>query len=145
MSETSRHHRSVRVPAAQAGPVLEALVTTYAVKADVLAAAAGAYQDTREPLTVVNDARRELAEAEDALETLGWRPAPPGGDLELAGPAGLVREVLYAALLGACEAVGERCREYEAARVDAAALGIAVADVVELHRLFAALEVAEGL
>ena len=145
MSETSRHHRSVRVPAAQAGAVLEALVTTYAVKADALAAAAGAYQDTREPLTVVNDARRELAEAEDALETLGWRPGPPGGDLELAGPAGLVREVLYGALLGAAEAVGERCREYEAGGADAGALAGAVSDVVVLHRLFAVVELAEEL
>ena len=34
------------------------------------------------------------------LEALGWRPGPPGDDLELAGPAGLVREVLYGALLG---------------------------------------------
>jgi hypothetical protein len=145
MSETSRHHRSIRVPAAQAAAVLEALVTTYAVKADALAAAAGAYQDAREPLAVVNDARRELAEAEDALEALGWRPGPPGGDLELAGPAGLVREVLYGALLGAAEAVGERCRDYEAGRADDTALATAVADVAALHRLFAALEAAEGL
>jgi hypothetical protein len=145
MSETSRHHRSVRVPAAQAAAVLEALVTTYAVKADALAAAAGAYQDTREPLAVVSDARRELAEADDALETLGWRPGLPGGDLELAGPAGLVREVLYAALLGSSEAVGERCREYEAGAVDAARLATAVEDVVVLHRLFAAVEAAEAL
>ena len=128
------------MPAAQAAAVLEALVTTYAVKADALAAAAGAYQDTREPLAVVSDARRELAEAEDALEALGWRPG-----LELAGSAGLVREVLYAALLGASEAVGERCREYEAGAVDGGALAVAVEDVVVLHRLFAAVEAAEAL
>jgi hypothetical protein len=145
MSETSRHHRSVRVPAAQAAAVLEALVTTYAVKADALAAAAGAYQDTREPLVVVNDARRELAEAEDALEAVGWRPGPPSGDFDLVGQAGLVREVLYAALLGTSEAVGERCREYEAGAVDAARLAAAVEDVVVVHRLFAAVEAAEGL
>ena len=133
------------MPAAQAATVLEALVTTYAVKADALAAAAGAYQGTREPLAVVNDARRELAEAEDALEAVGWRPGPPGGDFELAGPAGLVREVLYAALLGVCDAVGERCREYEAGRADSAVLAGAVDDVVVLHRLFAAVEADERL
>jgi hypothetical protein len=144
MNETPRHGRSIPIPAAQAPAVLEALLTTYAVKADALAAAAGAYQDAREPLTAVADARRELAEAEDALEALGWRP-PPTGDLELAGPAGLVREVLYGALLGAAEAVGERCREYEAGRTGVAALAGAVDDVVVLHRLFAVLEVAEGL
>jgi hypothetical protein len=145
MSETSRHHRSVRVPAAQAAAVLEALVTTYAVKADALASAAGAYQATREPLAVVSDARRELAEAEDALEAVGWRPGPPGGDFDLAGPAGLVREVLYAALLGTAETIGERCREYEAGHADAVRLAAAVDDVVVLHRVFAALEASEGL
>jgi hypothetical protein len=145
MNETPRQNRHIRVRGAQAPVVLDALVTTYAVKADALAAAAGAYQHTREPLTAVNDARRELAEAEDALEAVGWRSTPAGGDLELAGPAGLVREVLYAALLGAAEAVGERCREYEAARADAAVLAAAVADVAVLHRLFATLEATEEL
>jgi hypothetical protein len=143
MSETSRHDRSIGIPAAQAAVVLEALVTTYAVKADSLAAAAGAYQDARESLAVVNDARRELAEAEDALEALGWR-GPPGGDLELVGPAGLVREVLYAALLGAAETVGERCREYEAGRAEAQVLASAVEDVGVLHALFAGIEAEEA-
>jgi hypothetical protein len=142
MSETSRHHRSVRVPAAQAPAVLEALVTTYAVKADALGVAAAGSPDT--PLAVVQDARRELAEAEDALDAVGWRVGP-GAGFELAGPAGMVREVLYGALLGAAEAVGERCREYEAARVGRSALAGAVADVVVLHELFAGLEAVDAL
>jgi hypothetical protein len=145
MNETPRQARHIRVPVAQAGIVLDALVTTYAVKADALAAAAGAYQPTRDPLAGVNDARRELAEAEDALDAVGWHSGPAAGALELAGPPGLVREVLYAALLGAAEAVGERCREYEAAHADAAALAAAVEDVAVLHRLFAALEAADTL
>jgi hypothetical protein len=138
-------HRTIRVPAAQAAAVLEALVTTYAVKADALAAAAGGYQDTREPLAVVLDARRELAEAEDLLEGLGWRLGPRGDDLELAGPAGLVREVLYGALLAAAEAAVDGCREYEAGRADRPALATAIADLTALHELFAALEASEAL
>ena len=138
MSETSRHHRSVRVPDAQAAVVLDALVTTYAVKADALAAAAGTA-----PLPVVEDARRELAEAEDALDAIGWETGP--GGFELAGPAGLVREVLYAALLAAIEACGERCREYEAGRVGREALAAAVEDVGAVHALFSALEAVDAL
>lgn len=144
MSETSRHHRSVRVPAAQAAVVLDALVTTYAVKADALATAAGDYPDVREAFTIVQDARRELAEAEDALDAIGWRRAP-GEDLELAGPAGLVREVLYGALLGEAEAIGERCREYEAGLVGREVLAGAVSDLAALWELFAALEAADAL
>ena len=145
MSETPHHHRSVRVPAAQAAAVLEALVTTYAVKADALAASAGGYQDTREPLAIVQDARRELAEAEDALDAIGWRLGARGEGLELAGPAGLVREVLYGALLAAAEAVGERCREYEAGRAGRDVLAGAVADVAVLWQLFAGFEAADAL
>ncbi|HEY6691787.1 MAG TPA: hypothetical protein VI006_02995 [Solirubrobacteraceae bacterium] len=139
MSETSRHHRSVRVPAAQAAAVHEALVTTYAVKADALAVAAGG-----DAPAVVQDARRELAEAEDALDAVGWQVAP-GEGFELAGAAGLVREVLYGALLAVAEAVGERCREYEAGRAGRDELARAVGDVVVVHELFDRLEALDAL
>jgi hypothetical protein len=138
MPETPRHHRSVSVPAAQAPVVLEAMITTYAVKADALATAAGTA-----PLTAVHDARRELAEVEDALDAVGWEAGPRG--LELTGPSGLVREVLYAALLAVVEACGERCREYEAGRVGRDGLAAAIADVGAVHALFAALEAADAL
>jgi hypothetical protein len=139
------HDRTIRVPAAQAAAVLEAVLTTYAVKADALAVAAGGYQDTREPLAVVQDARRELAEAEDLLEGLGWHLGPSGDDLELAGPAGLVREVLYGALVAAAESAVERCREYEAAQVDRDALAASIASLGAIHALFANVEESEAL
>jgi hypothetical protein len=142
MFETPRHHRSVPIPAAQAPAVLEALVTTYAVKAEALATAANGYPET--PPVLVQDARRELAEAEDALDGVGWRVGQ-GAGFELAGPAGLVREVLYGALLGAAEAVGERCREYEAGRAGRDALARAVGDVVALHELFAGWEAVDAV
>jgi hypothetical protein len=138
MSETSRHQRSISVADAQAAVVLDALITTYAVKADALATAAGTA-----PPEVVQDARRELAEAEDALDAIGWAAGP--GGFELAGPAGLVREVLYAALFAVIEGCGERCREYEAGRVGREALAAAVADVDAVHALFSALEAADAL
>jgi hypothetical protein len=146
MSETPSQRRGVRVPAAQSAVVLEMLINTYAVKADALAAAAGAYDDTpRDPLVEIQDARRELAEVEDALDALGWPPGPLAPALDLTGPPGLVREVLYGALLAAAETVGERCREYEAARVDRAGLAAAVDDVAVLHRLFAAFEATDAI
>jgi hypothetical protein len=138
-------NRTIRVPAAHAARLVEALLTTYAVKADALAAVAAAYQDEREPLPVVHDARRELAEAEDALDAVGWRVGPYVEDLELAGAVGFVRETLYAALLAATEAAGDACRDYEAARTDRAALAHAVAAVAVLHELFAEFEASDAL
>ena len=123
------------MPAAQAPAVLEALVTTYAVRADALATAAGAG-----PLAAVHDARRELAEVEDALDAVSWALAP-----ELSGLGGLVREVLYAALLAAVDACGERCRDYDAGRVGRDAVAAAVADVAVLHGLFAEVEAVDTL
>jgi hypothetical protein len=144
MSETARHHRTTRVPAGQAATVHKALMSTFAAKAQELAAAAGAY-DGAESLRAILDARRELAHAEDALDVLGWEGRSAVGAVELAGPAGLVREVIYEALLRAAEALAERCREYEAGRADAAGLAAAVNDVAVLHRLFAQIEAAEAL
>ena len=126
------------MPAAQAPAVLEALVTTYAVRADALATAAGTG-----PLAAVEEARRELAEAEDALDAVGWQVGPAG--LELSGRSGLVREVLYGALLAVVEACGERCREYEAGKIGREALARAVGDVAAVHGLFAEVEAAEAL
>jgi hypothetical protein len=140
-----RPHRTIRVPAAQASALVEALLTTYAVKADALAAAAIAYQDDREPLAVVHDARRELLEAEDALDAVAWGAGAHVQDLELSGPTGFVRETLYAALLAAAESAAEACREYEAGRTDRPALARAVADVDALHVLFAELEASDAL
>jgi hypothetical protein len=133
MSETSRHWRSVVVPAAQAGSVLEALVAAYAVRADGLAAAARGGGS-------VGDARRELAEVEDVLDAVEWGVAE-----RLSGPAGLVREVLYGALVASVEACGQRCQEYEAGLVGASSLAAAVRDVGVLYEVFAGVEEAEAL
>jgi hypothetical protein len=47
--------------------------------------------------------------------------------------------------LGAAEAVGERCRSYEAGRVGREVLAASVGDVVVLHELFAGLEAVDAL
>jgi hypothetical protein len=137
-------HHTVRVPAAQAAAVLDALITTYAQKADELAAAARAYRHAREPLAAVEDARRDVIESEGALDTTGWELGARDADLELAGATGGVREVLYAALLAATDAARTACRDYERGRIARSALAAAVADVAALHELFAALEEADA-
>jgi hypothetical protein len=133
-------HSSVRVPAAHAGVVVDTLLATYARKAEALAAATRGYLAEREPLAAVVDARRAVIEAESTLDTLGWQPGPRSADVEVAGPVGAVREVLYEAMVVATDLASAACHDYESARIDRRALAAAIADVAALHELFAALE-----
>jgi hypothetical protein len=133
-------HSSLRIPAEQATGILDALVESYARKAEALAEATRAYRGGRTPVEAVSDARHDLIEAESTLDAVGWRLGPRTHEFELAGPRDDVRTALYAALLSAARAVYAACEEYEAARLDRAALTSAVHDLVRLHGLFDAFE-----
>jgi hypothetical protein len=136
-------HRTVRVPPAQAAAVVNAVISAYARKAGALAEATRAYVAGREPLASIVEARREVIEAEATLDTLGWEPGPRGREVELTGPAGAVREVVYDALVAAAGTARAACREYERALIDRAQLAAAVANVTALHELFDRIEAAD--
>lgn len=135
-----RERRTVDVPPACAAGVMDVLVSTFAAKAGSLAAVATAYQEGSVQLAEVSDARRELMEAEDALDALEWRLGEHVEILELRGPEGLVREILYASLIRAAEGAVEACEAYEYGNADRDALAAAVAALGALHELFAAGE-----
>jgi hypothetical protein len=139
-----RERRTVSIPPVCAAGVMDMLVATFAAKADSLAAVAAAYQEGGAQLADVVDARRELVDAEDALDALDWRLGEREDGLELRGPTGLVRETLHAALSAAAEAAVEACEAYEAGRVGRDALAAAVTALSELHELFAAGEPPAG-
>ena len=128
-----------RVPEA-----VEALVTVFAARADDLSVIAGDYLEGREPLTAVRDARRALADADEALEALGWDLGvrPTAG--AVAGPAPLVRDAAFTALLEAAERVPAACRAYQSGEVGLPALAAAVAAVGAWQRHFAAVEPADA-
>jgi hypothetical protein len=88
----------------------------------------------------VRDARRALGDAEDALEALGWELGvrPTAG--AVAGPAPLVRDAAFTALLEAAERVPAACRAYQAGEVGLAALEASVAAVAAWQRHFVAVE-----
>jgi hypothetical protein len=137
-------HRTVRVPAAQAAAIVDASIAMYARRAGALAGATRAYRVDREPLAAVVDARRDVIEAEATLDVLGWQPGSRGGDVELSGPPGAVREVVYDALVAATERARAACRAYEGARIGGGELATAMADVAALHELFAGLEAVDA-
>jgi hypothetical protein len=136
---------AVRVEPEQVEGVVEALLTVYAARAEALAHAAVAYVDASEGVDGVEDAGRALGEAGAALDGLGWRLGPRTAGGELTGPAGLVGDVLHAALLDGAEAVADACRRYVAAEVGLADLRRAVDDLAARHALFAAHEEREAL
>ena len=137
-------HTAVSVEPPEVEGMVKTLLTVYAAKAEALADTVGAHLEGRERLDAIRDAQRELAETGDALDTLGWALGARLEPGELAGPAGLVREVLYAALLDAAEGTGEACVAYEAAETDLAAVREAVARLDARLALFAAHEEREG-
>jgi hypothetical protein len=131
---------AVRVEPPEVEGMLKTLLTVYAAKAEALAHAVGEHLDGRESLDAIRDAQRELGETSDALDSLGWELGARLEPAELAGPTGLVREVLYAALLDAAEGTGEACVAYEAAETDLAGVHAAVDRLVARLALFAAHE-----
>jgi hypothetical protein len=131
---------AVRVEPPEVEGMVKTLLAVYAAKAEALAGVAGAHLEGRERLDAIQDAQLDLAETGAALDTLGWELGSRLEPGELAGPASLVREVLYAALLDASEAAGEACLAYEAAATDLDGLREAVARLVARLELFAAHE-----
>jgi hypothetical protein len=136
--------RTLRIPAAQADSIVAALLDVYARRIDRLAAAVRAYRHAREPHAGIEDARRAVIETEAMLDVTGWVPGPRHEGIEVAGPPGDVRDVIYAALVAAADGVGVACRAYERGRIDRPALASAVAGLAGLHELFAALEAADA-
>jgi hypothetical protein len=135
---------AVRIPAQQGAEIVDALIRGYVRRAGTLAAATRAYLGTGHALDAVEEARRALIETEDTLDALGWDLGPRAGDLELAGPPGEVREVLYAALVSVAEKAWNACRDYEHARIGRGILATRIADLAALHRLFDAFETADS-
>jgi hypothetical protein len=131
---------AVRVEPPEVEGMVKTLLAVYAAKAEALAHAVGERLDGREGLEAVRDAQGDLGETADALDTLGWSLGARLEAAELAGPPGLVREVLYAALLDAAEGTGEACVAYEAAETDLEGVREAVARLTARLALFAAHE-----
>lgn len=134
----------VTVPAAQVTTVRATLLILYQVKADALNVATAEYLDDRESLASVLGHRRELGELDDLIEQAGWEAPSTSDSLELVGPADLVRDAVYGALLGATSTVEQACRRYEAGDIDLVVFGGRVDELVALFRVFEALEEADG-
>jgi hypothetical protein len=129
------------IPSEQVHGVTRTTLSLFGAHAEAVGATALAFVDGGEELAELQHARDELTAIEDVLVDLGWPRPHDGRDAEVSGPAGLLREILRAALLDAADRVVQAVRRYEAADEELPAVRRAV-DAV--GALFAAFEAMEG-
>jgi hypothetical protein len=98
---------TITVPARHQDRIRRGLLSLYGVKAEALYNTVDEYLLEREPLPTLVSHRDELAAVDGLLGLIGWELGARTGDVELAGEAQLVDEILTGALRDAAEALGE--------------------------------------
>ena len=129
------HHARVTVPAEHAAAVADSLLAVYTARAYAVAEYA-----ERPDAAKLQECRSALADAEAALEVLGWDREPRFAAVELTGTSALVGEVLSCAVVDAAQAFGTVFAEYGRGEAPLPAVEAAGARVGALLRLFAAYE-----
>jgi len=94
---------SLEVPAALVAPLRESLVLLYHATAESLHLALRAHAERGASLDGIHEHRARLAELDAMLDRVGWRTGPAPGELEIGGPADLLHDAVYGALIDAGE------------------------------------------
>jgi len=129
------HHAHVTVPAEHSAAVADALLAVYSARAYAVAEYA-----ERPDARKLQDCRAALADAEAALEVVGWDREPRFADVELTGTSALVGEVLSCAVVDAAQAFGAVFGEYGRGEEPLAAVEAAGTRLGALLRLFVGYE-----
>jgi hypothetical protein len=96
-------HVSLEVPAALVHRLRESLVLLYHATAESLHLALRAHAERGASLDGIHEHRVRLAELEAMLDRVGWRGGRARGDLEIGGPADILHDAVYGALIDAGE------------------------------------------
>ena len=131
---------TVTVPPDQGDAILDTLLTLYQGQAEALRVAALAYLGDRCSLEPVLEHRDELTEIEGLIDLAGWRFGPRVVPLELVGPPALVREAVYATLVGAAEALVRDIDGYERGELGLDQLRARAGAAEVLFRVFVHIE-----
>ncbi len=134
------HHARVTVPAEDAASVADALLAVYSARAYAVAEYA-----ERPDAQKLQDCRAALADAEAALEVLGWDRGPRLTEVELTGTGALVGEVLSCAVADASQAFGAVFDEYGRGAAALPAVEQVAARLAALLRLFVSFEVEQAV
>jgi hypothetical protein len=100
---------SVEVPAALVGAVRESVLLLYVATAEALHLGLRAHAEERASLAGVRLHRARLAALGGLLDALGWDEAEPAGTVALSGPADVLHDALYGALIDAGERLAIAC------------------------------------
>jgi hypothetical protein len=104
---------SVEVPASLVGAVRESVLLLYDATAEALHLGLRAHADGRATLDEVRLHRARLDELGRLLDRLGWRDSEPPGEAAeaavLSGPADVLHDALYGAMIDAGERLATAC------------------------------------
>jgi len=129
---------SVEVPAALVGAVRESVLLLYDATAEALHLGLRAQAEQRATLGDVRLHRSRLGELGRLLDALGWGEAEPPAAVALSGPADVLHDALYGAMIDAGERLAiacERCwrGELPLERVEAAGREVLALDGLLQH------------
>jgi hypothetical protein len=127
---------SVEVPAELIGPVRETVLLLYQATAESLQLSLRAHSEGRGSLEEVGEHRARLAQLDELTAGLGWQP----GTRTLSGPAELLHDAFYGALIDAGERLAVTASNAWRGELPLQRVQEAAAEVLALHRLLRVLE-----
>jgi hypothetical protein len=130
-------HVSVDVPAALVGPLRDTLVLLYHATAESLHLALRAFAEHRASVDEVHQHRARLAQLDGLLAQVGWPPATPAesADLVVRGPADILHDAAYGALIDAGERLAAACGRGWRGEAEPESVRALAREVIELDAL----------
>jgi hypothetical protein len=130
---------ALQVPGGLAPGLRETVLLLYRAAVEALHLAFGAQGDAGE-LDEVRAQRKRLRELDALLDQIAWPGDPLPRVVELRGPAGLLRDAVYGALIDAGERLAVACAGGWRGETSAGGVRSAAREVIELDRLLRELE-----
>jgi hypothetical protein len=130
---------AMQVPGGVGPGVRDTVLLLYRAAVEALHQAFGAQAETEE-LGEVRAQRARLRELDALLEQVGWPDDPLPRVIKVRGRAGLLRDVLYGALIDAGERLAVACSGSWRGEAGAGSVRAAAREVIEVDRLLRELE-----
>jgi len=131
---------AVELPAALVPCVRETVLLQYRASLEALHLAFGALGEATTSLEDVRRGRDRLGRLDALLTQLGWPGEQVPGAVDVAGPAGVLRDALHGSLIDAGERLAVACEGSWRGEASAGSIRSAAEEVIALDRLLRELE-----
>jgi hypothetical protein len=128
-------HLTLAVPAALVPPLRDSVVLLYGASTEGLHLELQALAERRGSPDDLRAQRRRQRGLDELLDQLRWPDAPPPGELELHGPAELLGDALYGALIDSGERLSTACSASWSGEATLEDVAAAAEEVMALDRL----------